>query len=160
MPDLAAHRLLELMRAQRRAESERDRHVRSSDQWESASDRLEELNERIWYLATFGSEAPEELTGGVQAALEVDPDDDLQFRRAVLVCVRRAVGDTSRQRLKARTHDRIASAEQHVEAALEAISTAQQRLRNEYPDATLTAERVQAEDDMIRLHAERDERIA
>jgi len=160
MPDLAAHRLLELMRAQRRAETERDGHVRSSDAWESASDRLEELNERIWYLATFGSEAPEELATGVHAALEVDPEDDLQFRRAVLLCVRRAVGDTSRQRLAAQTHDRIVSAEQHVEAALAAMSTAQQRLRNEYPDATLTAERVQTEADMIHLHAERDEHIA
>ena len=60
MREPAAGRLLELLHAQRLAERERDRHVRGSPDWEAASDRLEQLNARIWQLASAGIEPAEE----------------------------------------------------------------------------------------------------
>ena len=160
MPDLVARRLLELMRAQRRAEGERDSHARASAAWESASARLDDLNERIWHLAASGTEAPEELAAGVNATLEADPEDDLLFRRSVLLCVRRALGDTTHERLAEQTANRVALADERVRATLAAVETAQLRLRSEYPAATITAQPIEDETVTIHLHAERNANIA
>ena len=160
MPDLTAQHLLELMRAQRRAEGERDSHARASPAWESASAQLDDLNERIWHLATFGTEAPEELAAGVNATLEAEPEDDLLFRRTVLLCVRRALGDSRHERLAKRTTSRVVLADERVRATLAAIETAEQRLRSEYPAARITAEPIDDEAVTIHLHAERNTNIA
>jgi hypothetical protein len=159
MREPAARRLLELLRAQRLAESERDHHPRDTDEWEAASDRLEELNVRIWQLASSGAEPHERLSAGLHAAVESDPEEDLQFRRAVLACLRRAYHERSAVGLAARTVDRLESASSRIHDATGAMEAAQAWLRHEYPDATIKMEPTDAPD-TIRVHAERDLHVA
>ena len=145
-PEPAARRLLELLHAQRLAEGERNRHLRSSDAWVAASERLDELNARIWQLASSGTEPAEDFTTGVHAALEAEPEDDMVFRRAVLASLRRAYAD------------RPESAAQRMRDAGEAVASAQGWLRREYPEATITAEPTDAPDTIL-VHAERDRHV-
>jgi hypothetical protein len=159
MREPAARRLLELLRAQRLAERERDRHARSSAAWEAASDRLDELNARIWELASSGAEPPETITRGVLAALESAPEEDLEFRRVVLTCLRRAYAQNQREQLTARTADRLASAAVRIDEAVAAMATAQGWLRSVYPEATIKVATADAPGTIL-VHAERDLHVA
>ena len=73
MREPVAGRLLDLLHAQRLAERERDRHARGSRDWEAASDRLEDLNARIWQLASAGAEPDEDSRPATTPTANPDP---------------------------------------------------------------------------------------
>ena len=151
-------RLLVLLRAQRTEVATRARLVRGSGDWRVATDRLDDLNERIMQPEP----GPDPLELGLGVALDLDsrPAQDASFRTRVVECVRDAFLGAARDRLAVQILGQLAGSEDPIGIARAILVQAQVRLRGDYPGATVSALAIEARPPVIIVRADRHGRVA
>jgi hypothetical protein len=155
--------LLALLHEQRLQVDLRSALERDSPEWQVATDRLDELNREIMYLAEYGASRREGLADGLELDLDSRPEGDLTFRQSVVDCIRRSMTLTNYTRLIQRTNDLLVRAADNVATAQELVVTAERSLQNAYPRATLT--HTSGDDEgaagvTLHLRADREGRVA
>jgi hypothetical protein len=144
-------RLIALLHAQRSEAARRSGEVRGTKGWTESSDRLDDLNDQIMHVGSFGSMTREVVGRGLELDLDSRPVDDVPFRRHVIDSVRHALIAT-RHELPPATAERVRETRaliQRAEAELHAV----------YPDASLAADlyRSGQEPGAIFMRADRDD---
>jgi hypothetical protein len=147
-------RLFRLYQAQRRQDQTRGHLAPGSETWVEATRNLDTLNVQLRYLATAGNLPLEGLGNGIDVELESRPEDDIDFRDAVVHRYRRVVLAATTEALAARSLGRIASTAQRVQSTVGLLEDVQRALREQYPDAVLAA--AAADPTTITLVADRD----
>jgi hypothetical protein len=157
--------MLELLHAQRAEVARRETLVRDTPEWQAATERLDDLNERIMQVADIDAERRELLENGIQVALDSRPIDDVPFRREVIDSLRQALCLVNLGTLTSRSAGRVAGVEERVRATNLLVEGARSALRTRYPDATLddAGERGALIDDdglLLTLRADREGQVA
>jgi hypothetical protein len=150
-------RLTSMLAEQRRRRDARDVEVRGSAAWGDADAKLDRANARLWHLAATGRMPPDAVGDGVTADIDSIPEDDEDFRRAVVHSVREAVAERVRGR-ESQSEGRLAASTRMAESALMLMARAQDRLRRTYPDADLLS--TDDTEDVIGVVAYRDGDVA
>jgi hypothetical protein len=150
-------RLTAMLAEQRRRRDARDVEVRGSAAWGDADAKLDRANARLWHVAATGRMPPDAVGDGVSADIDSIPEDDEDFRRAVVHSVTEAVAERVRGR-ESRSESRLAASARMAESALMLMARAQDRLRRTYPDADLLS--TDDTEDVIGVVAYRDGEVA
>jgi hypothetical protein len=155
-------RLIALLHAQRSEAARRSREVRGTPSWSEASDRLDELNDQIMHVGSFGSLTRETVGRGLELDLDSRPVDDVPFRRHVVDSIRNAVIATRDERTAMAAPDRPPATAERVSQTRALVRRAEAEIHELYPDASLEADpnRTGQESGAIFMRADRDGAVA
>jgi hypothetical protein len=155
-------RLIALLNAQRSEAARRSGEVRGTRSWSESSDRLDDLNDQIMHVGSFGSTTREIVGRGLELDLDSRPVDDVPFRRDVVDSIRNAVIATNDERTLMAAPDRPPATTERVRHTRALIRRAEVELHSVYPDASLEADpnRTGQELGAIFMRAARDGAVA
>ncbi len=155
-------RLIALLHAQRSEAARRSGEVRGTPSWSESSDRLDELNDQIMHVGSFGSTTREIVGRGLELDLDSRPVDDVPFRRHVVDSIRNAVIATKDERTAMAAPDRPPAITERVRQTRALIRRAEAEIRARYPGASLAADpnRNGHEPGAIFMRADRDGAVA
>ena len=155
-------RLIALLHAQRSEAARRSGEVRGTPSWSESSDRLDELNDQIMHVGSFGSLTREIVGRGLELELDSRPVDDVPFRRHVVDSIRNAVIATKDERTAMAPPDRPPVTVERVRQVRALIRRAEAAIHELYPEASLAADpnRTGQEPGAIFMRADRDGAVA
>jgi hypothetical protein len=155
-------RLIALLHAQRSEAARRSGEVRGTPSWSESSDRLDELNDQIMHVGSFGSLTREIVGSGLELDLDSRPVDDVPFRRHVVDSIRNAVIATRNERTAMAAPDRPAATAERVRQMRALMRRAEMTIHELYPDASLAADPYGTgqEPGAIFMRADRDGAVA
>jgi hypothetical protein len=133
--------MLGLLRAQRAEIALRSTFARESPEWIASCRRLDDLNDRIMYLADFDIDRFVAVGEGIQIDLDSRPVEDVPFRRQVVDAVRQAVAVVDREDVALRVQMRVEEAGRRAQSTQRVIRAAEAALRRIYPSATIRFDR-------------------
>ena len=151
-------RLAGMLAAQRRQRHQVDAMPRGSRAWQEASDKLDLLNARLFHLAGTGALPLEDVGAGLDADIDSVPEDDEDFRSAVIDSMQEAIAQGARDDLEQRAMGRIEASASAIESATELLERARSVLHEAYPAAVLDG--VAENNGVIDIIARRDGEVA